>query len=118
MISRVHDDLHAKLGKHCFGEGDTPALHKDVDDAARKIGDFLCDKQFIVGDQLTFVDFSVFELLDHMNFCSKGRTMQDNENLREYFKRVEELPGFKEFWQDDKRCPKSGFKPWFATLNN
>ena len=31
MISRVHDDLHAKFGKHCFGEGDSPALQRDLD---------------------------------------------------------------------------------------
>jgi len=26
MISRIHDDMHTKFGKHCFGAGDTPEL--------------------------------------------------------------------------------------------
>ena len=26
MVSRVHDSLHAKYAKHCFGAGDTPAM--------------------------------------------------------------------------------------------
>ena len=35
MISRVHDDLHAKLGAHCFKGGDTPELHIDLFNAAK-----------------------------------------------------------------------------------
>jgi len=76
------------------------------------------EKKFIVGDNLTFIDFSIFELLDHMNFCSKGRTLREYGNLRAYFERMEQLPGFKEFWQDDHKCPKASFKPWFAKFNN
>jgi len=72
----------------------------------------------MVSEELTFVDFSVFELLDHMNFCSKGKTFRDHQNLVDYFHRMEQLPGFKEFWLDDKKCLKSSFKPWTATLNN
>ncbi len=34
MISRIHDDLHAKFGKHCFGAGDTPELQADLEEAA------------------------------------------------------------------------------------
>lgn len=76
MISRIHDTLHGKFGKHCFGAGDTLALQTDIDAAASKLASFLGQKEFIAGDEVTFVDFSVFELLDHMNFCSKGRTFR------------------------------------------
>ena len=31
MVSRVHDDLHAKYGAHAFKTGDTPKLHADLD---------------------------------------------------------------------------------------
>lgn len=30
MVSRVHDDLHAKIGQHCFKTGDTPELQADL----------------------------------------------------------------------------------------
>ena len=69
----------------------------------------------MVGEQLTFVDFSVFELLDHMNFCSHGKTFSKYENLQRFFSRMQQLDGFKEFWAD---CPKASFKPWIAVFNN
>lgn len=119
MISRVHDDLHAKYGAHCFKTGDTPKLHEDLKHDAERIAAFLSDKQFMVGDQLTFVDFSMFELLDKMKFLSKGKTFSEQPKLGEYFNRMEQVsPSFAEFWQDDVRCPKKSFKPWFAILNN
>ena len=39
--------------------------------------------------------------------------------MREYFTRMEQVsPGFAAYWADDEKCPKKGFKPWFALLNN
>ena len=89
MISRVHDDLHAKYGTHCFKAGDTPKLHSDLADDAAKIAAFLSDKPFMVGEQLTFVDFSIFELLDQMQFLSKSKTFSECPKLGEYFTRME-----------------------------
>lgn len=34
MISRIQDDLHGKIGAHCFKGGDTPELHADLFNAA------------------------------------------------------------------------------------
>ena len=41
MISRVHDSLHGKFAVHCFGDGDTPALQKDIEDAAERFSSYL-----------------------------------------------------------------------------
>ena len=116
MISRVHDDLHAKLGAHCFKGGDTPELHSDLFNAATKLTSFLDGKEYAVGEQLTYADFSLFELLDQMNYLSKGKTFNDFPTLQSYYDRVRQLAGFKEFWEDDEKCPKKSFKPWFAVL--
>jgi len=75
-------------------------------------------KQYMAGENLTFVDFSIFELLDHMNYCSKGKTLSEHTNLRDYFARMQQLPGFKEFYADDEKCQKTGWKPWFATFSD
>ena len=88
MVSRVHDDLHSKIGKHCFKAGDTPELQADVASAAKRLSAFLDDKKYMVGDQLTFVDFSIYELLDHFNHVSKGKTFDDFPNLGHFFQRV------------------------------
>lgn len=119
MVSRVHDDLHKKFGGYCFSEkGDCAELQTDLADAAGKLARFLMKKSFVVGEQLTYVDFSIFELLDFMNYASKGKTFSEHPSLKEYFDRVKQLPGFAEYWNDDEKCPKTGFKPWFATFGN
>ena len=120
MVSRVHDDLHAKFGAHCFKDGDTPKLQQDLIEESAKLAAFLgADKLYFTGEQLTYVDFSLFEILDQMMFLSKGKTFIDHENLKNYFNRMEQVStGFAEFWADDEKCPKKSFKPWFAVLNN
>ena len=52
-----------------------------------------------------------------MNFASKGKTLGDHENLREYHARIQQLPGVKEFWADDVNCFKKRWKPWFTSPN-
>ena len=118
MVSRVHDAMHAQFGAHCIKTGDTPELQSDLEKGAQRLSNFMRDKAFVVGEQLTFVDFSVFELLDHMNFCSKGRTLRDHQNLHDYYGQMEQVPGFREYWADDHKCPKASFKQWTAKLNN
>ena len=102
MVSRVHDDLHAKYGAHCFKTGDTPKLHTDLAEDTGKLVRFLGDKPFMVGEQLTFVDFCMFELIDQMQFLSQGKTLGEHATLQAYFKRVENVsPGFQAYWSDD-----------------
>jgi len=48
----------------------------------------LGEKTYMVGDQLTFVDFSIYELLDHFNHVSKGKTFDDYPNLMQFSQRV------------------------------
>ena len=114
MVSRVHDDLHKKITVHCFN-GDRVALMTDVNKASAQLATFLGEKTFLAGDKLTFVDFSIFEMLDHFNILTEGQTFREWPNLAAFFDRVKTQDGVDEFYQEDIFCQtKSGFKPWYA----
>jgi hypothetical protein len=64
----------------------------------------------MIGDNIVFSDFCIFELLDGMNFMSNGETFKRHSNLREYFDRMTKLPGFDSYWKDDEKCMKRPFR--------
>lgn len=114
MVSRVHDDLHKKISLHCFS-GDRTALMSEVQKSAQQLATFLGEKEFLAGDQVTFVDFSVFEMLDHFSSLTDGQVFKDYPNLEAFYDRVMSLDGVGEFYRADNFCQsKSGFKPWYV----
>ena len=43
---------------------------------AEKLSEFLGEKKYMVGDNVVFSDFCMFEILDGMNFMSKGEALK------------------------------------------
>ena len=84
----------------------------------KAIVNFLGDKQFLVGDQVTYVDFTLFEMCDLMNWISEGQLFEQNPTLQAYWQRVRDLPGLQEYYNDDSRCMKRPFNNKVAKLNN
>ena len=85
MVSRVHDDMHLKFANYSSNIGDTPELQAELYAAGQKLSNFLGKKTFIVGDQLTYVDFSMYELLDNLNYLSRGKkTFETYPNLKHF----------------------------------
>ena len=64
----------------------------------------------MVGDNVVFSDFCMFEIIDGMNFMSKGEALKNHKNLADYFERMTKLPGFDEYWKDDAKCNKRPFR--------
>ena len=110
MISRVHDAMHAQYTSHAFGKGDTPELQQLLLTNGKKLLDFLGEKNFMVGDNLVFSDFSLFELIECMEWMSKGDVFNTYPKLKEYCDRIKSLPNFKEYWEDDEKCIKRPYR--------
>jgi len=53
-----------------------------MDDFAKKISEYLGSKPYCIGDHLTYVDFTVFEVLDLINFASEDRIFATHPNLK------------------------------------
>ena len=67
---------------------------------------------------MTFVDFTMFELCDMMDWLSEGKLFQQNPTLANYSARMKALPGLAEFYADDTLCIKYPFNNKIAKLNN
>ena len=74
MLSRVHDTLYDQIGVH-FKKGNPVRFVQELDVVAQILTNYLgAGKKYAVGEDLTFTDFSYFELLDFMNHYSEGET--------------------------------------------
>ena len=82
MVSRVHDTMHQQFSTECFTNGNTPELQKLIERNAEKLSEFLGEKNYMVGDNVVFSDFSIFEMLDAMKFMSNdGDALKKHPNL-------------------------------------
>lgn len=100
MVSRVHDDLYDKLGL-AFKANDMDLLIAKVKEVSQIYSTFLGGKKFMVGDTLTFVDFSILELIEKMDYYT-GNICTDNfDNLKAFRDRMHELPRFSEVIKGD-----------------
>jgi glutathione S-transferase len=119
MLSRIHDQIESELANHSYRLGDSDDLQHFIDQKATQLDTFLGSRQFFVGDNVTYVDFCMFELLDYMNFLTKtGRVFQKHPRLQAFWTRVERLPRFCDFWANPDKCRKAPFNNKHAKINN
>ncbi|KAG8185287.1 hypothetical protein JTE90_023896 [Oedothorax gibbosus] len=58
---------------------------------------FLGYRKFIAGDEITYVDFLAYEMLDVYGYFTKGMVFQDFKRLGDYRLRVRSLPSLKSY---------------------
>ena len=118
MVSNVVGDLKGAVTMPCYTSGDRAAITANLMEKVKPIVAFLGDKSFLAGDNVTYVDFTFFELCDLMNWLSEGRLFAEQEKLAAYSGRMKELPKLKEFYADDEKCMKRPYNNKVAKLNN
>ena len=118
MISVVVGDLKGATTMPCYTSGDRNAITQTIMTKIQPIARYLAEKQFLVGDNVTYIDFVLFELVDFMAWITEDRIYQQHPNLQAYFNRMRNLPKLKEFFEDDARCIKRPFNNKIAKLNN
>ncbi len=72
----------------CYTQGDRVAITMKLLEKVKPLVYFLAEKQFLCGDNVTYVDFIFFELCDFMNWLSDGMLYERNPSLQAYFDRV------------------------------
>ena len=117
MISRIHDEWYNQLSKHGKA-GDQEGLQASIESISQQFANFLGAKKFAVGEKLTFIDFSLFEIVDYMNVYSQGKILEKHKNLRAYHERITRLPRFAEAWGDDTKLMKRPFKFYDRDVSN
>ena len=102
----------------CYTSGDRPTITANLLEKVKPIVAFLGDKSFLVGNDVTYVDFTFFELCDFMGFISEGQLFTNFPALTAYCDRVKGLPKLAEYYADDTKCMKAPFNNKVAKLND
>ena len=118
MVGQVISDLKTQVTMPCYTSGDRVAITNNLLEKVKPIVRFLDQKEFLVGENVTYVDFTMFELCDMMDWVSEGKLFQQNPSLANYSARMKALPGLAEFYADDNLCMKYPFNNKIAKLNN
>ncbi len=101
-----------------YTSGDRDAITMSLLEKVKPLVAYLGDKKFLVGDNVTYIDFVFFEMIDFMTFISQGDLFTRYPKLAEYHSRVKDLPKLKAFYGNDKKCIKRPFNNKIAKLNN
>ena len=70
-----------------------PQLHQ--------LNKYMAESEYVAGSTLTFVDFILWELLDHFNLFDENILM-NFENLNSFKSRFASLPRIKEYLNSDR----------------
>lgn len=103
MISAIIYDLKFKQALSYYGEGKVNVGQQAIRDKLPSILSSLGDKQFIAGDELTWLDFLFLETIYHMEFSEPG-LLTIYPALAPYKARIASLPGLKEYLENPE-CP-------------
>ena len=98
-----------------MGDEKEQEMHEYLDTLGKTYNDFMTGP-YAAGENLTWIDFTMFELLDQMEFMSGNRMFALYPNLKAHRSNMEKLPRFGEYWANNAQ--KRPFKMPGAKLNN
>lgn len=94
----------------CYmGDGNAEPIIQDCQTRLAKIVEVMGDSQFIIGDNLTWLDFYFAENLDMLNALSDGFFYSQFPSLQAYWDRFIFMDGLAEAWADDTKLMKAPF---------
>ena len=65
----------------CYQTGDRASISQVIMTKVAPLVQFLGEKPYLCGNNLTYVDFIFFELCDFMNWISEGQLFDQNPSL-------------------------------------
>ena len=118
MVAASLSELKGAVTMPCYTTGDRTGITTDLLKKVVPIVNFLGDKQFLCGDNVTYPDFIFFELIEFMEFISQNQLCERYPVLEDYQDRVKALPRLDEFLADNDKCIKRPFNNKIAKINN
>ena len=116
MVAGNLKDLNSFIIGHCYGTGDRAAVASGLESRLPNYSNFLGNKNYLVGDYFTFVDFLFYELLELICFINDS-SLDKFENLRNYMERIRNSD-FMNRHKDSGRFVEKPFNNKMAKINN
>ena len=118
MLVGVITDIKNGVTRPCYA-GDKPAAMAVIADKIPAMLKFIGENKFLAGDNVTFVDFYWYELVELMAFVSDGSIYKDYSVLKTMHDTMSNLPGLKEYLADPNCLDKHRtFNNKHAKINN
>ena len=76
MVAGIITDLKGAITMPCYTTGDRITITINLLEKVKSLVTFLGNKQFLVGDDVTYIDFVFFELIDFMMFISQEQLFE------------------------------------------
>jgi len=69
---------------------------------------FIENKRFILGNNISYLDFYLFEIVELIDFITEGGVFENYPDLQKYQKRMSKLPKLKKYLGSED-CLKAPF---------
>ncbi|XP_031572822.1 glutathione S-transferase Mu 3-like isoform X2 [Actinia tenebrosa] len=104
MMENQIQDFRSGFSALCYRsenfDEEKPKYLKNVVPKIKAFADFLGEKKYLVGDKITFVDFMLYETLDHHKVFDAS-LLEPHANLKAYLERIEALPAIAAYMKSD-----------------
>ncbi|GBN67968.1 Glutathione S-transferase class-mu isozyme 1 [Araneus ventricosus] len=98
------DKLRSSVTSKEFQATEKEGFLKTVQPMLQQWENFLGDNKFVAGDDITYVDFMVYEALDHYRIYHES-VLDDYPSLTAYFNRIKNLPEIQDYLNSPVRTP-------------
>ena len=118
MAAFVIKDFKAAVSTPMYQVGDRKAIIEVIEQRLPPVAMFMNGNKFMVGDQVTWVDFQFWEFLQIMKFIHP-EVLVNHKYMQKYDEEMPNLPGLKEYLEDPKCIDRNvPFNNKHAKLNN
>lgn len=116
MYSQLKDVKSAITGP-CYVGQDRAILSETAKNKMKPIVNYLGKKDYLLGENLTFLDFYLLEQCDFVQWLTNNEFFEENKNVQRYVKRMKGLKQMKRYIKSDRFVEKP-FNNKVAKINN
>lgn len=117
VLAGVLSEFKIALHLECYTEQDKAKVAKRLLLNMKDIAASLQDKDFLLGPNICYLDFYMFELMQFIDFLTDGGVFERYPHLEDYQFRIASLPRLKEYLESGQALV-APFNMKFAKLNN
>ena len=101
----------------CYTQFSKEDLGHDTIMKFEEMAKYILNQRYLTGDDICYLDFYLYELLQLAAFTTNGKIFQEYPHLDHYQFRMSQLPRLKEYL-NSRECQAVPFNMKFANINN
>ena len=117
MMYQQLKDCKSAITGPCYVGAQRSDLSATAKAKMAPIVDYLGKKDYLIGDNLTFMDFYMLELCDFIQWLTDNEFFTENKNIARYVKRMKGLKSVKRYIKSERYLEKP-FNNKVAKINN